>query len=266
MNVQRRSTDLESTHLSWLEAGAGRVALLVHGFPLDARMWHDQLDALAGGDRRLVAVDLRGHGSSPWAGDAVHSMDRMAADLLALADHLGAETFDLVALSMGGYVGLALAEAAPERIRSLALVDTKSGADTEEGKAGREAMAADVARRGRGWLYDKLAGALLADGASDLVRARLRTIVEAQSCESIVADLYGMRDRPDRTDLLASLRMPSAVIVGSEDAITPVAVSEEMAGLLPDAELTVIDGAGHMTPMEAPEAVNRALGALWARA
>lgn len=266
MNIQRMTTDLAAVRLSHLEAGSGSVAILVHGFPLDARMWRDQLQALGGAGRRVVAPDLRGHGASPWAGDTVHTMDRLAADLLAIADHLEAERFDLVGLSMGGYVALALAAVAPERIRTLALVDTKAGADTAEGRDGRNATAAAVVREGRPWLHDKLVGALIAEGASDPVRARLRTMIEAQSYESIVADLYGMRDRSDRTDLLASLRMPCAVIVGSEDAITPPAVSEEMAGLLPDAELSVIEGAGHMTPMEAPEKVNRALSALWERA
>jgi pimeloyl-ACP methyl ester carboxylesterase len=266
MSIQRESAELSSVSMSWLESGSGPIAILVHGFPLDARMWRDQLDALAGTERRLVAPDLRGHGSSPWAGGTSHAMDRLAGDLLALADHLSARKFDLVGLSMGGYAALALANVAPERLRSLALVDTKAGPDTAEGREGRTTMAASVPREGRSWLYDKLSGALMAEGASDLVRARLRTMIEGQSYESIVADLLGMRDRPDRTDLLASLRMPSSVIVGSEDAITPPNVAREMAALLPAAELTVIEGAGHMTPMEAPEQVNSALAALWERA
>jgi pimeloyl-ACP methyl ester carboxylesterase len=265
MKITRRYADLSSARLSWLEAGAGPVAILVHGFPLDARMWHDQLDALADDERRVVAVDLRGHGHSPWAGDAIHSMDRMAADLLALADDLDAAAFDLVGFSMGGYVALALAQVAPERIRTLALIDTKSGPDTEDGKAGRVALATDAVRQGRAWLHDKLSGALLGEDASDLARGRFRTIVESQPYESVVADLAGMRDRPDRTDVLAALHMPSAVIVGSDDAITPPADSEGMAGLLPAAELTVIENAGHMTPLEEPDSVSRALAVLWKR-
>ena len=228
-------------------------------------MWRAQLDALAGKTRRVIVPDLRGHGDSPWVGDAIHSMDLLAADLLALADGLELESFDLAGLSMGGYVALALAAAEPRRIRTLALLDTKAAPDTDEARTGRDETAAAVVREGRGWLFDKLSGALLADSASDLTRGRLRTIVEAQSYETIVADLAGMRDRPDRSALLPSVSIPSAVIVGAEDAITPPDVHEEMAGLLPDAVLTVIDGAGHMTPMEAPEEVDRALEALWER-
>jgi pimeloyl-ACP methyl ester carboxylesterase len=241
------------------------VALLVHGVPLDARMWQAQLYALAGRHRRVIAPDLRGHGASPWSADPVHSMDLLANDLLAFADAVEVESFDLVGLSMGGYVALALAAADPSRVRTLALLDTKAGPDTDDGKAARDETAAAVVREGRGWLFDKLSGVLLAERATDLVRGRLRTIVESQSYETIVADLAGMRDRPDQTELLRSLSMPAAVVVGAEDALTPPEVHEEMAGLLPDAKLTVVDDAGHMTPMEAPEAVDEALAALWVR-
>jgi pimeloyl-ACP methyl ester carboxylesterase len=90
-------------------------------------------------------------------------------------------------------------------------------------------------------------------------------MIESQSYEAIVADLAGMRDRPDRSGVLASIQAPVGIIVGNEDVLTPPADAAVMADLCPTAELTVVPGAGHMAPMEAPAEVNQALGALWAR-
>lgn len=252
--------------LSGLEAGSGRVALLVHGFPLDARMWDDQVRGLAGPDRRVVAVDLRGHGHSPWRGDAVHSMELLADDLAELSVAIGDPGIDVVGLSMGGYVALAMAERVPESIRSLALIDTRAAADGEAARAGRDATAAAVVDHGRRSLSETLVPKLVAPGTDEVVRGRLRTMIESQPYETIVADLRGMRDRADRFGVLGEVGVPVSVVVGELDALTPPADAQAMVEVCSGAEMVVVPGVGHMAPMEAPEAVNQALDALWERA
>lgn len=245
-----------------LEAGEGLVALLVHGFPLDSEMWVDQLAGLAG-RRHVVAPDLRGHGDSVWQGDDVHAMDLLADDLISLIEAEQWGQIDLVGFSMGGYVALSLIERRPDLVRTLALVDTKATADSPEGKAGRDAAAAGLLENDRAWLSGQLAPKLMAADAPALSRARLRSMIERQGYETSVADLAGMRDRPDRSGVLQGISVPVSIIVGELDVVTPVADSEAMAAACPHAGLVVLPGIGHLAPMEAPEAVNQALDALW---
>ncbi len=241
-------------------AGRGPVAVAVHGFPLDHRMWADQLGVVSG--RRLLAPDLRGSGGTPWVGDPVHTMELLADDVASVIRSAAPDGADVVGLSMGGYVSLALAERHPELVRSLVLCDTRSRPDTPEARARRNATIDEVVSRGREALADTLVGVLVASDADPLVRARLRTMIEGTPTESIVAFSRGMRDRPDRTAVLAGLEVPVLVVVGEHDALVPVSEAEEMAAVA-GARLEVVPGVGHMPPMEAPEVFNRLLERFW---
>jgi pimeloyl-ACP methyl ester carboxylesterase len=190
-------------------------------------------------------------------------MEDHADDLVAMLDALAVDRVDLVGLSMGGYVGLAFAERHPDRLRSLALVDTKSVEDGADAKAGRIAAAERVAAEGREALAHDMLGVLVADSASAWVRARVRTMIEATPVETIVAALEGMRLRPDRTSVLAGLEVPVGVIVGEHDVLSPVADADHMA-VSAGGPLTVVPDAGHMAPIESPAAVADALRSLWA--
>ncbi len=244
--------------------GAGPLAVLLHGYPLDHRMW----DAVRHGElaqrRTLAAIDLRGHGSSPHAGDDAHAMERFADDVAAVVEALAPDgRADVVGLSMGGYAALAFAERQPARLRTLALVDTRAAADTPTARAGREAAIAVATTQGPGAIADAMLGKLLAPGADPAVAGALRATIEATPVPTIVADLRGLRDRADRTALLPRLAVPTLVVVGEHDAITPVAEAEAMARAVPGARLVVVPDAGHMTPMEQPDAFVAALGAFW---
>jgi len=259
-------SDAESakTCLYHREQGSGPLALFVHGFPLDSTMWLDQLSGLAD-LRRCVAIDLRGFGFSEATTLPALTVERLADDLAATIVSLGKTQADVVALSMGGYVALALAERHPEVIRSLALVDTQAGADDEAGRAGRRAAAVGVVTDGRAAFAEKMMAALLGPDAGPFVQARLRSMIEGCRYETIVASLEGMRLRPDRSAVLPGISVPTAVIVGEDDKVTPPAAAEAMACALPDATLHILAGAGHMTPIEQPEAVSDALRALFLR-
>jgi len=224
-------------------------------------MWLDQVEALSE-TRRCVALDLPGFGRSDPLRERVLSMGRLADDL---AEFIGDEPADVVALSMGGYAALALWERHPQVVRTLSLLDTRSGEDSEEGRTGRRQMAEQVADRGTASLVDGLAAAMLARGASVAARARLRGMIEATAPETVVAALEGMARRPDRTGLLATISVPTLVLAGEEDRLAPPAVAEAMAALIPDSTLVIVPGAGHMAPVEAPDQVSEALRQFWRR-
>ena len=256
--------EFEDTRLHIRQRGVGPVALFIHGFPLDSTMWVDQLAELSA-QRRCIAPDLRGFGrSSPVTGEPL-TMERHADDLASVLDLVSEEQADIIGLSMGGYVALAFAELYPNRVRSLALIDTRAGADSAEGKAGRDAMAQRLVAEGRDAIAAGMQTALLAPDASIAAQARLRTMIESCPYETIVAALGGMRDRPDRSHVLSSINVPATVLVGELDTVTPPSDSEAMAADLPQAELVTIPGAGHLTPIEQPQAVNDALARLLQR-
>lgn len=256
--------EFDEIRLHIRQQGAGPVALFIHGFPLDSTMWIDQLNALSD-IRRCIAVDLRGHGRSSPVNGAPLTMEEHATDLAAVLDLVSEEQADIVGLSMGGYVALAFAELYPGRVRTLALVDTKAGADSDEAKAGRDALAERLLLEGRRAIAAGMVEGLLAPGASISAKARLLSMIEECPYETIVASLAGMRDRADRSGVLPTVSVPSAVIVGELDGVTPPTEAELMMAALPDASLTVIPEAGHLSPIESPGAVTDALRALLLR-
>ena len=268
--METRCLTFEHTSLAVHVAGRGPLAILLHGYPLDHRMWLDVLHGPLAAVRTLVALDLRGHGRSPWCGDAAHTMDLFADDVAAVVHTLTDEPVELVGLSMGGYVAQAVVARHPQLVRSLALVDTRAAGDSDAAKAGRDAAMRTAVEQGRAAIAAAMLPKLLAPRAADdahglLLRARLQTMIEAQPVETIVADLRGLRDRPDRTALLGALRVPTLVVVGAHDAITPPAEAMAMAAAIPGGRCVVLPGCGHMAPMEDPAAFARELGGFWAR-
>ena len=258
------SIDVGEISVSYDESGSGDLALFIHGFPLDARMWKHQLKAL-GGHRRCVAVNLRGSGETTAPIPDSLSMDLHADDIAAFVAALGAERADIVALSMGGYVALALWKRNPSLVRSLVLADTQANADDDAGKAKRDAAKETVVTHGREAFALGMSVALTADGTGPAVLAAVRDMIESTDYESIVASLEGMKQRVDRTELLSSIDIPTLAIVGEEDGVTPPAVAEAMAAAIPEATLEVMGGAGHLTPMEQPERFNSLVSEFWAR-
>jgi len=243
------------------EAG-GQTLLLIHGFPLDSRMWREQLTGLAG-RARVIAPDLRGHGLSD-APEEPYSMEQHADDLAALLDRLGVKKAIVAGLSMGGYVTLAFWRRHPERVAGLALVDTRAEPDTPAGKANRDVTAGRVRDAGPRVLVDELMPKLLAPPnlADERITAPLREMILSQPIAGVTAALRALRDRADSTPTLSTITVPTVVIVGEADAITPPADAAGMAAQIPGAQLVVIPRAGHLSPMENPHAVNEALKGL----
>jgi 3-oxoadipate enol-lactonase len=240
------------------------TVLLVHGFPLDSRMWKAQQEALSG-DFQVVAPDLDGHGASP-RGAPAHSMDDIARSLAERLDAAAVRTIHLAGFSMGGYVAFAFLRQFPERVLSLALVDSRAGADNEAGRAGRDAMAESVRERGAGVAAAAMLPKMFTDAADASTRAEVERWMLEQPAEALIADLRAMRDRPDATASLGGIRVPVLVVVGDQDPITSPADAQAMAAAIPGAKLVTIEGAAHLTPIERPGEVSAALHDFFSRA
>jgi 3-oxoadipate enol-lactonase len=247
--------------MNYRESGRGWPVLLIHGYPLNSRLWQPQLDGLADA-ARLIAPDLRGHGDS----EAVHgpySMDLLADDCAALLDGLNiSEPVVVNGLSMGGYVAMAFARRYPKRLAGLVLTATRSGADSDTGKAARDQASAQAKQQGVGSIVEGMLPKLLAasnfQNRPDLV-AEARAIMANTSLEGVLGDLAGMKNRPDSTASLAEVRVPARIIFGAGDQIIPQAEARAMLSALPDAGLNVIPEAGHLVNLEQPEAYNQLL-------
>lgn len=251
----------EPMQLAYEERGSGPVLLFVHGFPLDRRMWIGQLSGLAK-HRRCVAADLRGHGLSTIDDeDPTFSMDLFADDLAATLDEVGADQADICGLSMGGYVAFAFWRKYRERVRTLILCDTKSEADSDEAKAGREKTAQLVREQGMEQLWEGLGPKLLASSPKAEDVELLKAMFLAQQPAVIAADALAMRDRPDSTPDLAGIDVPVLVVHGEEDQLMPIDGARAMAEKIPGATFAAIPSGGHMSPMENTAAANDAIGA-----
>ncbi|HZG55685.1 alpha/beta fold hydrolase [Paenibacillus sp.] len=231
--------------------------LLLHGFPFGPEMWSRQRATFAAKGCRVVAPDLRLE-TSPA------TMDDMAAEAVAALDAAGARQAVVVGFSMGGYVAFALLERYPERVAGLALVDTRAEADGEEGKAGRRKLAAEALERGPQAAVDAMLGKLLSPATRERrpdVAEEAKRIMLSTSGKAIAAAALGMAERPDRTAMLSGIRVPTLVVVGEDDAITPPALARGLADAIPGAALRVLPEAGHLAVMERPEAFDEALAA-----
>ena len=236
--------------------------LLVHAFPLDARMWEPQV-ATFGDALPVVAPHLPGFGGSVPAGD-VMTMDAAASRCLEALDQAGVERAVVCGLSMGGYVALALLAMAPHRVMGLALANTRAEADPPEGAAGRRALAERLLAEGSAFLVAE-PPPLLSDHAPQVLQDRVRTLVADQPAPAIAAAALGMAARPDRRDELGAIGVPTLVVTSDGDRLIPAALTASMAAAIPGAELLRIAGVGHLSNLEAPEEFDGGLSRLLAR-
>ena len=233
--------------------------MLLHAFPLNARMWEPQLP-LSDGGWRVVAPHLRG--AEGDSGSPATSMDDHAGDVIDLLDALHIEDAVIGGLSMGGYVTLALFRLAPAYFRGIVLADTRPQADTAEGIEGRERLLAIVRDKGPAAVADEMLPKLLGEDTrreQPGTVKRVRDLVLAGSTSGIAAAITAMMTRPDSTSVLASIHCPALILVGDQDVVTPPAVSRDMHRAIPGSELVVIPGAGHLSSLERPDAFNAAL-------
>jgi 3-oxoadipate enol-lactonase len=241
--------------------GSGTPLLLIHGFPLNREMWRPQLDGLAG-TAHVIAPDLRGHGETPPS-ENVSTMDVLADDCLAVLEALGVDQPTVICgLSMGGYVSLAFYRRHRARVAGLILAATRAGADTAEGKANRDRMAAQVKEDGPQAVVNAMLPKMLSPSTyaanPDLV-ARVEAIMQKTSQEGMVAALIGIKERPDSTPLLSEITVPTLVIHGADDQLIPPSEAEAMHAAIKGSQLEIIQNAGHLLNLEQSPTFNQAL-------
>ncbi|WP_164100591.1 alpha/beta fold hydrolase [Candidatus Laterigemmans baculatus] len=256
--TEPRTIAVDSLEVSFQIAGradAPRLVLL-HGFPLDRRMWTPALDRL-GEQFHVYAFDLPGFGGSARIADS-ETMP-MLADWLARV--LPAAEIDspiiLCGLSMGGYIALEFAARHREWLSHLVLCDTKTAADTEEARAGRLALADSVGETGMepvaATMLEKLvAPETLADNRP-LVASVQKMMLDSDPA-SVAAVSRGMAARRDTSDVVAGLTIPLLSIVGESDSLTSPGMMDEFTRRARNGRLVVIPAAGHLSPMEQPKA------------
>ena len=235
--------------VGYLEAGtSGTPILFLHGVGSDKSVWRPQLDHF-GASRRAIAFDYPGYGESEFRAGATR--DDYAAAVLAGMDALGVDRAHVCGLSLGGVVAIALYAAAPERCASLIIAD--SFAIHPQGEAIYErGVAASVDMRG---LATARVGALL---ISEEPRAE---VIDTMAAIDPEAYRIGARAvwHADQRERAAAIRVPTLILCGEEDAITPPALSKELAFLIPGSRLKLIPGASHLANLDKPQEFNAAI-------
>ena len=243
------------------DTGEGIPLVLLHAFPLSSAMWLDQRAELSPA-YRVVTPDQRGFGGSPLGADEP-SLDLVADDLAALLDAKSLDRVVLGGLSMGGYVAMAFCRRHRDRIAALILADTKAAADAPEARAKRERIAAAVESDSYSpVLLDEVLPTLVGKttvAERPLVYGRIRGFVAAAPVAAVAWAQRAMAARPDSTDTLRAVDVPTLVVVGEEDTLSPPADAEAIAGLVPGAWVARIPAAGHLSAVEAPAEFNAAV-------
>jgi 3-oxoadipate enol-lactonase len=274
-----RTVSLADIEMAVEDRGSGPVLLFVHGFPLDHTMWRWQVDEFSA-RYRVLAPDLRGFGKSQLGDEKMVTMRRYADDLAAMLDRLGIrEKIVFIGLSMGGYVAWQCWQKYADRLAGLVLCDTRAVADAPPAKVGRAELAARVKTEGAQAAADAMLPKLFSaqtpsplkgegrgegdvdnevTGAATAV-TETRAAILRNSLLGIAAALAGMAQRPDVTEMLGGISVPTLVIVGEHDAISTPEEMRTIADRIPGAQFAVIPTAGHMSPLENPRAFNAAL-------
>lgn len=238
----------------------GLPVVLIHGFPFSHEMWEPQVAALKA-RYRVIAYDVRGHGKSS-VGDGLYTLEYFVDDLLGLLDRLKVGKAVLCGLSMGGYIALRALERAPERVRALILCDTRSEADGNQGKVLRAGAMKAVAENGVPAFAEGFATPLFAPATLAAARPcveKVKALIRANSPLGIRGTLLALAARTDATAFLPSIKVPTLILVGEKDVLTPPALSEAMHKAIPGSRLRALPEAGHLSNLENPAAFNAAL-------
>ncbi len=238
------------------------VLVLGHGLLFSTTMWRHQVEVLRS-SYRCVAVDWRGQGATPATTDGF-DMDTLYADLVALIEHLDVGPVHYAGLSMGGFVGLRLAARRPDLLRSLTLIDTSAGPEDPEKVRRYRLMAGIYGRFGIKPLLSQVAPIMFSASYldSDPGDSTVRTWVAELSTQDrtgVKKAIRGVTDRLALGDEIRSITAPTLVIVGSEDAATPVAKAEVIAAAIRGSRLDVLAGVGHVSTLEDPARINALL-------
>ena len=236
------------------EHGQGIPLTLLHGYPLDHRLWADVVPILKQ-ICRVILPDLRGHGQSP-APKGPYTMREMAEDVVAMLDGLEIQQTYIAGHSMGGYVAIALARYFPERLLGLALTASHAYADSAEKKQSRLDSIARIKKEGVTQIFSTMSDKLT---YNKRIAERVQEIIAGANAEGAMGILMAMAERPDSITVLANLKKPVLIIAGKDDQIIPIETSRKMAREINTPRFIEISGAGHVPMFDQPEKTAEAL-------
>jgi 3-oxoadipate enol-lactonase len=240
--------------VGYADHGSGPPLVLLHGFPHDRTLWAPQLADPALG-ARCIAPDLPGFGESGPADEA--NIDCWADWVAAFLDAIEVERAVIGGLSMGGYLAFALWRRHPQRVNALVLADTKAGADTPDGRAKRREMQSLARAEGVGAVAERMITGMVGRttrAERPAVVATLDSMMRRASEPAVSDALDVLMERPDSTPTLGTITVPTLVLCGEEDALTPVAESQALHAGIAGSTLGIIPRAGHASNLEEPAA------------
>lgn len=253
------------TYYKQVNKEAETTVIFIHGFPFSHKMWQEQMDVLPK-HIRGIAYDVRGHGYSE-VGDGMYTVELFTDDLAALMEKLNVEKAILCGLSMGGYIAMRLAIKYPEKVSGLILCDTRAEADTNEARLKRAAAIQKVKSEGLESYAADSVKTLLAPASLDnkaLVQKTER-MIEDTSRLAVCGTLLALASRLDSAESLDEIKVPTLVLVGEEDVITPPIASQTIHEGISGSRQETIPMAGHLSNLENPDAFNRAMLGFLAR-
>lgn len=254
------SIQIAGAKQEFVDQGVGQVLLLVHGFPLDHSQWNPQVDELAN-HIRVLAPDLRGFGRSELGPDPL-TLRRIADDLAQLLDKLQIEKVTYCGLSMGGYIGWQFWKHHRDRLERLIACDTRAAADLETMARARRVSAGIVRQQGTEPVAEQMIPKLFQPENLQHRSAEVesvRQVICASHPETLAQAQLAMAERPDATNWLPEIEMPTLFVVGAHDQITTPREMRENADQVRGAQFVEIPNSGHMPPLENPDEFNRAV-------
>ncbi|MES2838176.1 MAG: alpha/beta hydrolase [Bacteroidota bacterium] len=248
------TTTLNNFTFSYDDLGEGRIPIIfLHGYPFDKSMWHNQLEFLKD-SHRVIACDIRGFGKSRDE-ESPLCIDMFSDDLIKFMDQLKIENAIICGLSMGGFIALNVQKKIPNRIKALILCDTQCVADNPETKAKRHEIIKEIKLNGPSNFNETfLKSVFHKDSLSskkELVE-ELRKVVFANSQTIIINGLYALAGRSETCSTLCEIAVPTLIICGRQDEVTPLVQSEFLNATIKRSILRVINNAGHVSNLEQP--------------
>lgn len=256
------SITLNGVTTSYDDFGTGDMPIIfIHGFPFDKSMWEGQMEYLKK-NHRVIAYDIRGYGKSS-AGEDEQSIRLFADDLLNLMDALHIEKAIVCGFSMGGYTLLSATSRYAQRFEALILCDTQCIADSTELKEKRNEIIAQVKAGKINDFTETFLGSVFCPESMHLkseIVEKARTIILNTSPLTIAGGLAAISQRWETFTTLNEITVPTLILCGKEDNVTPVEQAELMHKNIENSELHIIENAGHMSNLEQPEQFNKYLG------
>ncbi len=245
----------------------GQIPIIfIHGFPYNSSMWAQQIASLKE-KYNCITYDVRGLGETP-SGDGQFTMEMFVDDLFAVIDDLHLDRPVIAGFSMGGYITLRAVEKEQNRFRAIILCDTRAEADDDTGKLKRANAISTINRHGVEQFVSDFVPTTFGKDAPNRIAETYNTILQQAQTESpigVKGCLLAMATRTNTTDSLADIQVPTLLLVGEHDALTPPSMMQQMHEKIAGSEMVTVPEAGHMTPLENPEAVTQGIGDFLAR-